>query len=224
MSHRFIPSRREFFASSLAVGAVALAGRNAFAAELTKTPSQTKGPFYPDKLPLDTDNDLIVVNDSITQSVGSITHLTGKVMGPDGKSLPGLTVEIWQCDANGVYLHTADSGPKKSDQDKHFQGFGRCMTAAQSGAYYFRTIKPVPYPGRTPHIHVRVKQGKKEFLVTQLYIAGHPQNEKDGIWRGVRDQKQRDAITVEFAKVKDSKIGELAANFDIVLGKTPELD
>ena len=223
MSHRFIPSRREFFASSLAVGAVALAGRNAFAEELTKTPSQTKGPFYPDKLPLDTDNDLIVVNDGITPAVGDITHLTGKVMGPDGKSLPGLMVEIWQCDAKGVYLHTADSGEKKDQQDKHFQGFGRCLTA-RSGGYYFRTIQPVPYPGRTPHIHVAVKRGKKELLVTQLYIAGHAQNEKDFVWLGVKDKKQRDSITVEFAKLKDSKIGELTATFDITLGKTPEVD
>jgi protocatechuate 3,4-dioxygenase, beta subunit len=82
----------------------------------------------------------------------------------------------------------------------------------------------VPYPGRTPHIHVAVKKGKKELLVTQLYIAGHPGNEKDGIWLGVKDKKQRDAITVEFAKLKDSKIGELTATFDIVLGKTPEVD
>ena len=223
MSHRFIPSRREFFASSLAVGAVALAGRNAFAEELTKTPSQTKGPFYPDELPLDTDNDLIVVNDGITPAVGDITHLTGKVMGPDGKSLPGLMVEIWQCDAKGVYLHTADSGQKKDRQDKHFQGFGRCLTA-RSGGYYFRTIQPVQYPGRTPHIHVAVNRVKKELLVTQLYIAGHAQNEKDFVWLGVKDKKQRDSITVEFAKLKDSKIGELAATFDIILGKTPEVD
>jgi len=224
MSHRLIPSRREFFASSLVVGGVAFTGRTAFADEPTKTPNQTKGPFYPDRLPLDTDNDLILVNDGVTPAVGDITHLTGKVMGPTGKSLPGLTVEIWQCDAKGVYLHTADSGPKKDQQDKHFQGFGRCITVPVSGGYYFRTIKPVPYPGRTPHIHVRVKQGKKELLVTQLYIAGHAGNEKDFIWRSVRDQKQRDAITVDFAKVKESKAGELAANFDIILGKTPQVD
>ena len=97
------------------------------------------------------------------------------------------------------------------------------MTSS-TGEYYFRTIKPVPYPGRTPHIHVAVKRGKKELLVTQLYIAGHAQNEKDFVWLGVKDKKQRDSITGEFAKLKDSKIGELAATFDITLGKTPEVD
>jgi protocatechuate 3,4-dioxygenase beta subunit len=91
-----------------------------------------------------------------------------------------------------------------------------------SGEYYFRTIKPVPYPGRTPHIHFKIKQKGKELLVTQCYIKGHPGNEKDGIWRSVRDEKQRAAITIPFEKIKESKIGEHAAKFDIVLGQTPE--
>jgi protocatechuate 3,4-dioxygenase beta subunit len=79
----------------------------------------------------------------------------------------------------------------------------------------------VPYPGRTPHIHFKIKQGRKELLTTQLYIKGHPNNPKDGIWRSVRDDKQRDAITVDFPRMKNSKIGELQVNFVIVLGATP---
>ena len=47
-------------------------------------------------------------------------------------------------------------------------------------------------------------------------------NDKDGIYKNVRDQKLRDAITVDFAPLKNSKIGELAANFNVVLGVTPE--
>jgi protocatechuate 3,4-dioxygenase beta subunit len=195
--------------------------RGAFADELTRTPAQTEGPFYPNKLPLDTDNDLLVINDGITPGVGEITHLTGKVLDAKGNPLKNTLVEIWQCDANGVYLHTADSDGKKDKQDKNFQGFGRFLTGS-TGEYYFRTIKPVPYPGRTPHIHFKVKQGRKDLLTTQLYVRGEKErNEKDGIWRGVRDEKQRDAITVDFAPVKGSKIGELAAHFVIVLGVTP---
>jgi protocatechuate 3,4-dioxygenase beta subunit len=80
----------------------------------------------------------------------------------------------------------------------------------------------VPYPGRTPHIHFKIKQGRKELLTTQLYVKGElARNQKDGIWRSVRDDKQRDAITVDFEKVKNSRIGELQANFVIVLGVTP---
>lgn len=215
-----LPSRRLFLAST-AFGLSMWTARGAFAAELTRTPAQTEGPFYPNKLPLDTDNDLLVVNDGITPAVGEVTHLTGKVLDARGNPVRNALVEVWQCDANGVYVHTGDSDRKKDQQDRNFQGFGRFLTGS-SGEYYFRTIKPVPYPGRTPHIHFKVKQGRKELLTTQCYIKGHPGNEKDGIWRSVRDAKQRDAITIEFAKMKESKIGELAARFDIVLGVTPQ--
>ena len=179
-------TRRLFLGSAAATLFFTKAG--AFANELTKTPRQTEGPFYPDKLPLDTDNDLIIVNDSITPAVGEITHLSGRDPRRRAASpFKNAVVEIWQCDANGVYLHTRDSG-NGDKRDKNFQGFGRFMTGS-SGEYYFRTIKPVPYPGRTPHIHFKVKKGSKELLTTQCYIKGYPGNERDGIWRGVKDEK-----------------------------------
>lgn len=216
-----LPSRRLFLASTaIAATSPFWTVRGAYAEELTQTPSQTEGPFYPNKLPLDTDNDLLIINDGITPAVGEVTHLTGKVLDAKGNPLKNAVIEIWQCDANGVYLHTNDSGRKKDKQDKNFQGFGRFVTGS-TGEYYFRTIKPVPYPGRTPHIHFKIKQGRQELLTTQLYIKGHAGNERDGIWKGVRNAKQRDAITVDFTKVKESKTGELSANFVIVLGTTP---
>jgi protocatechuate 3,4-dioxygenase beta subunit len=218
-SHMVLPNRR-FFLSTVALGATAWTVPGVFADELVKTPAQTEGPFYPNKLPLDTDNDLLIINDTITPAVGEVTHLTGKILDAKGNPVKNALVEIWQCDANGVYLHTADSGKKLDQQDKNFQGFGRFLTG-RSGEYYFRTIKPVPYPGRTPHIHFKIKQGNKELLVTQCYIKGHPQNEKDGIYRNIRDAKARDAVTIAFEPLKDSRIGELTANFDIVLGMTP---
>ncbi len=137
-----------------------------------------------------------------------------------GNPVQNAVVEIWQCDANGVYLHTGDSDGKKDKQDKNFQGFGRFVTGS-TGEYYFRTIKPVPYPGRTPHIHFKIKKDRKNLLDTQMYVKGHAGNAKDGIYTSVRDAKQRDAITVDFEKIKNSKIGELAASFTIVLGVTP---
>ena len=220
MSDRLhLPSRRLFLAST-AFGLSMWTVRGAFADELVKTPRQTEGPFYPNKLPLDTDNDLLVINDNITPGIGEVTHLTGRILDAGGHPVKNAVVEIWQCDANGVYLHTADSDKKKDQQDKNFQGFGRFVTGS-SGEYYFRTIKPVPYPGRTPHIHYKIKKGGKELLVTQLYVKGHPGNPKDGIWLGTKDPKQRDAITVDFEKVKGSKIGELSAKFDLILGVTP---
>jgi protocatechuate 3,4-dioxygenase beta subunit len=128
-------------------------------------------------------------------------------------------VEIWQCDANGAYLHTGTTNKEK--RDSNFQGFGRFQTGS-TGEYLFRTIKPVPYPGRTPHIHVLLKmKGKKEFC-TQCYIEGHPGNEKDGILRRFTDPAQRKALIIPFTPIKGSKIGEYSAKFDIVLGHTPE--
>ena len=216
-----IPSRR-LFLNSLAVGAAAFAMPGAFAEELTKTPAQTEGPFYPDKLPLDTDNDLLIINDTITPAIGEVTHLTGRVLDARGTPVRNALVEIWQCDGKGVYLHTGDSGDKKDKQDRNFQGFGRFLTNA-NGEYYFRTIKPVPYPGRpAPHIHFKVKKGGKELLTTQCYIRGNPQNARDGIFRSVRDPKAIEALLVDFTPIKASTIGELAAKFDIVLGMTPE--
>jgi protocatechuate 3,4-dioxygenase beta subunit len=219
-------SRRGFLSGSLALGATAITPwftcRGAFAAELMKTPSVTEGPFYPDKLPLDTDNDLLIINDKITPAVGDITHLMGTIKDTDGAPMKGLTIEIWQVDNGGAYLHSGTGN--KDKQDKNFQGFGR-FTTHKSGAYYFRTIKPVPYPGRTPHIHYKVKRGGKELLVTQLYVADEKErNMKDGVYVGVKDAKQRAAITADFTKMKGSKLGELTASFDIVLGVTPEVD
>lgn len=216
-----ILSRRCMLRGSLSLGAAALFVPGVFADELVRTPRQTEGPFYPNHLPLDTDNDLLIINSGITPAIGEITHLTGRILDAKGSPIRNALVEIWQCDANGVYLHSADSDGKKAQQDKHFQGFGRFLTGS-SGEYYFRTIKPVPYPGRTPHIHFKIKKGGKELLVTQCYIKGHAGNPKDGIWRGIRDAKARDSVTLDFVPIKDSKIGELAANFNIVLGLTPE--
>jgi protocatechuate 3,4-dioxygenase beta subunit len=190
-----------------------------FAEQLTRTPSQTEGPFYPNHLPLDTDNDLLTINEGVTPAVGDVTYVSGRILDSRGEPIRGALVEIWQCDNNGAYLHTGTGNADK--RDKNFQGFGRFITGS-SGEYLFRTIKPVPYPGRAPHIHYKVKRAGKELLTTQCYIKGHPGNEKDGIWRNMKDEKQRAAVTVDFAPLKGAKAGELAARFDVVLGVTPE--
>ena len=217
-----IRSRRKFL-TRLGLGAAALAGTGlfapgAFAEQLVRTPPQTEGPFYPDKLPLDTDNDLLILNDAITPAVGEVTHLGGRILDAKGDPIRNAVVEIWQCDQNGAYLHSGTDNRQK--RDTNFQGFGR-FTTGSTGEYYFRTIKPVAYPGRTPHIHYKVKVKGKDELVTQCYIKGEPRNDRDGVLRGIRDAKARESVMVDFAPIKGSKIGELAAKFDIVLGLTP---
>jgi protocatechuate 3,4-dioxygenase, beta subunit len=214
-----LPVARRTFLQGVALSSAAWFVPGALAEELVRTAAQTEGPFYPDKLPLDTDNDLLLINDVLTPAVGEITYLSGKILDARGNPIKNAAVEIWQCDNNGAYLHTGTSNADK--KDKNFQGFGR-FTTASSGEYLFRTIKPVPYPGRTPHIHFKVKVKGKDELTTQCYVKGHPGNERDGIYRNMRDPKARDSITVDFVPIKESKIGELAAKFDIVLGITPE--
>ena len=210
-------SRRRFLAG---VGIAFLTTPGLFAEALTRTPRQTEGPFYPDKLPLDTDNDLLLINDGIAPAVGEVSYVSGRILGPDGSPIRSAVVEIWQCDANGAYLHSRTGNADK--QDKNFQGFGRFVTGSD-GRYLFRTIKPVPYPGRAPHIHYAVKMKGREKWTTQCYIKGHPGNEKDGIWRNMRDEKQRENVTVDFAPLQGAKAGELAATFDLVMGHTPEI-
>ncbi len=223
--HPAVHSRRVFLrrmASGLLVagGGAALLGHmdgEAFAQALTQTPWQTEGPFYPDELPLDSDNDLLIINKHITPAVGEVTHLSGRVMDARGEAVKGAVVEIWQVDHKGVYLNSHDdNGPR----DTNFQGYGRFETG-KSGAYRFRTIKPVAYPGRTPHIHLKVWQGERHLLTTQLYVRGDALNERDGVLQSIRNRRQRESVIVPFAPIRGSKIGELTARFDMVLGWTP---
>ena len=217
---RLIISRRGFLgAAALSQAYFLTPGLFADEVALIRTPRQTEGPFYPVKLPLDTDNDLVIVNDGITPAVGEITHLTGRVLNAKGQPVRNALVEIWQVDNNAAYVHERSDNFKK--RDRNFQGFGRFLTGT-SGEYYFRTIKPVPYPGRTPHIHFKIKRSGKELLTTQCDVKGHAGNAKDFVLKNIRDEKARNSVLVDFAAVKESRIGELAARFDIILGLTPE--
>jgi protocatechuate 3,4-dioxygenase beta subunit len=214
-------TRRQFVRmAGLAAGFFAVPG--AFAeqlarAALPRTAWVTEGPFYPEKLPLDSDNDLIVVSDSITPAVGEITHVAGRVLDSRGEPTKNAVVEIWQVDHNGIYLAERD---RRTGFDSHFQGFGRFQTGS-SGEYRFRTIKPVVYPGRlAPHIHFKIKVPGRVGWTTQLYVKGYPDNLRDGVYRRIGDAKAQESVTMDFAPLKGSRIGELTAKFDIVLGFT----
>jgi len=218
-AHLFSLADRRRFLTQLGLASACFFVPGAFAEQLLRTPGQTEGPFYPDHLPLDTDNDLIVVNDALTPAVGEITFVSGRILDAKGEPVRNATVEIWQCDSNGAYLHSGTGNAAKRDQN--FQGFGRFVTGS-TGEYLFRTIKPVAYPGRTPHIHYAVKMKGREKFTTQCYIKGEPQNERDGVLRGITDTKARESVIVPFTPLKGSRSGELAAKFDILLGFTPE--
>ena len=207
--------RRRFIASGLAVTTTLLLPHRLLAQTgLVATPPQTAGPFYPTTFPSDVDNDLVVKRGSEARAEGTVTHVMGRVLGLDGRPVAGATVEIWQCDARGRYLHPGDTG--RQPRDSAFQGFGRAVSGAD-GAYRFRTVRPVPYPGRTPHIHFAVAAPGRRELVTQMYVAGEPLNERDGLYRSIGDPRQRAAVTVRLDQANGIEAGALAGTFDIVL-------
>ncbi len=183
------------------------------AAELVRTPPQAEGPFYPLSLPLDQDNDLATVVGRTGLAQGTITNVVGRVLDQQGRPLSGVSIEIWQCNAFGRYHHEGDDRPNVP-LDPNFQGYGQFLTGVDGG-YRFRTIKPVAYPGRAPHIHFKLKGAGVKGLTTQMYLEGAPENESDFLLRAVRDPALRRSIIVPLAAAPAA--GELLGNFDIVL-------
>jgi protocatechuate 3,4-dioxygenase beta subunit len=211
--------------TGLALGTAALGARGAFA-QAVATAVTGDGPYYPDRLPLDTDNDLIVVNDGLTPAVGEIAHLNGRLLTASGAPVRNAFIEIWQADMHGSYIHT--DGRNDGKIDGNFQGYGRFLTDAE-GRYYFRTIKPVPYTlqgqFRAPHIHVAVSKAGKRIMATQAMVKGHPANDGDLITNRIKDPAVLETLMVDYRPLPGSTLGELTASFDIRLGITAqELD
>ena len=218
----FYINRRSFVAVSSGILLSQSCTASDLAEKLTKTPTSTEGPFYPDKLPLDTDNDLIIVNNSISKGVGEITHLSGRVLTQNGSPLNDTVVELWQVDNNGIYMHSKD--PKVKNRDSNFQSYGRFLTNLK-GEFYFRTIKPVPYNTgifRTPHLHVKVTRKNKHLLTTQMYVKNEPLNKKDRIYNKIKDPKAKENVTVDFKPFTSDGLKQYKAHFDIVVGFTPK--
>jgi protocatechuate 3,4-dioxygenase, beta subunit len=212
-----IPQRRHLLRLGALLGAAATALPARLAAQLEAlmpTPPQTRGPFYPEEIPLDADNDLVRVTGRPGIAQGIITSIGGRVLRVDGSPVAGARVEIWQCDAFGRYGHPRESGSRTADPD--FQGYGHHLSDGQGG-YRFRTIRPVPYPGRTPHIHFAVRHPDGVEFVTQMYVAGEPQNERDFLLNRIRDPEARARLIVPLVAAPADADSELSGRFDIVL-------
>lgn len=170
---------------------------------LRPTPGQTEGPYYPVAFPADTDFDLLRTG-AAAYGKGQPAWVSGTVTDTRGVPLAGGVIEIWQCDQDGHYHHPGDG----ARADPAFQGFGK-VTLGKDGGYRFRTLKPAPYSGRTPHIHVKVKLDGRELLTTQFYVQGDPGNARDFLWRRLGEEGQA-ALTQPFVNSPDGMKAEYA--------------
>ncbi|HEX4233450.1 MAG TPA: intradiol ring-cleavage dioxygenase [Caldimonas sp.] len=187
-------SRRRLVALA---GAVATVGFPAIASA-RGLPRMTDGPFYPPLAyrarSVDWDADLTTVRgrapdgQPLPRARGEFLDLRGAVVDGDGHAIDGAEVEIWQCDAFGSYRHPRGAGDRV---DAGFQGFGSTRSDA-GGRYRFLTIRPVPYPGRTPHIHVKLRHPGFGELTSQLFVAGELGNAGDVLYRGLDDAERKE--------------------------------
>jgi protocatechuate 3,4-dioxygenase beta subunit len=185
---------RRIFLMSAGFAAVApLVATPSLAADHPPTPRLTEGPFYPSTFPKDTDADLTRVAGRAGVAQGTVLELSGRVIDRSGRPRAGARFEIWQCDARGEYHHVG--GP---EGDPDFQGFGAVTTDAE-GRYAFRTIRPVPYPGRTPHIHFTVLENGRRRLTSQMFVEGEPRNERDGLYRSLGAEARLVTMKLESA-------------------------
>jgi protocatechuate 3,4-dioxygenase beta subunit len=209
-----LPNRHRRRLLGATVAGLGLAGVAPLAgAAWLPTPPQSRGPFYPLELPLERDNDLVSVAGRNGLARGEIVNLGGRILDERGRPIRNARVEIWQCDANGRYHHPWDQDG--APPDDHFQGYGQFLTGADGG-YRFRTIKPVPYPGRAPHIHFAISGPDFEPLVTQMYVAGAPENAWDGLFNRISDPQARARLLVSFVPAPTPG-SEPVGQFDIVL-------
>ncbi len=200
-----------------AAGVVGVTPYLAWAETLLPTPRQSTGPFYPQQLPLDDDNDLTRVAGRVGLAKGQTTDLSGRIVDINGRPMTGVRIEIWQCDANGRYHHPRDN--RQVALDENFQGHGHAITDAE-GNYRFRTILPVQYPGRTPHIHTAVFPSGHNPLVTQIYIKDEPRNVQDFLFNRIPVER-RPLVMAEFRPTNGGDT-EFNAQFDLVIGATPK--
>jgi len=208
---RFVPERRRALRALVAAVLLPAAPAIGQPAALAPTPSQPEGPFYPKTVPADHDSDLTQIAGRAAQASGTPLYFAGRVLGRDARALVNARVELWQCDVHGRYHYVGDdAGPR----DDNFQGYG-VATTDRDGRFAFKTIRPVPYSGRTPHLHVRVRPPSGQPLTTQIYIAGDSAD-GDFVLAGTRAEVW-ERLTMVLTPAAGREPGALAGSFDFVI-------
>jgi protocatechuate 3,4-dioxygenase beta subunit len=203
-----LPIRRQIVLASLALPAAVAA------VEVGRPMApMTEGPFYPPERwrgrnPVndsDWDHDLTRVQRGAQVLVARGEHLALhlRVVDSQGRPIDRADVEIWQCDAMAQYRHPGVAA-EPGRFDAGFQGFGAARSAAD-GTVAFRTIRPVAYPGRTPHIHVKLRHATFGERTSQLFVAGDPGNARDFLWRSL-GAPDRDALALVLQPAADEAL------------------
>lgn len=198
---------RSVVAALLASGSTLGSGQAQTA--LRPTPADALGPYYPVSWTGEIDADLVQLRGR-AYAHGIPMLLSGQVLNTHGRPLAAAQVEIWQTDATGKYRHPGDDG--EGPAQRGFQGYGRTSTDA-GGRYEFRTIKPVIYGGRPPHVHFKVESPGYLTLVTQLYFEG--ENQERSLFGGF--SRERDRLTIRPGRSQEAGREVLSARFDLVL-------
>lgn len=198
---------------------------------LAATPTVTQGPYYPlaDDIPLDKDNDLVRVNDSLTLATGVIEHITGTVYDANGSPVKNALVELWAADHQGDYLYSTAVG-RNAACDANFAGFGQFLTGS-SGRFRFRTIKAGLYTGRTRHYHwgvtlpgrttrVTTQTGWNETAYSLTGAVWATQNSNDNVFSTVT-AAQRATMLLSCTAVEGGAAGEVATTWDYYSSLTP---
>jgi protocatechuate 3,4-dioxygenase, beta subunit len=209
-----IPDRRRRRLVVSAGAFAALASTRVLAQTARVTPAMTEGPFYPDRLPADRDADLAKVSGRPGTAEGRLLYVSGRVLDARGRPIHDAQIELWQANAHGRYIHSADtdaSGPL----DPNFQGYAALATDAE-GRYRIRTVLPGPYPGRTRHLHFNFAGGRAK-LTTQMFFQGERGNERDGVYRALAADERRAATGRYVDPGQGMEPGALAVSWDVVL-------
>ncbi|MFN9281444.1 MAG: hypothetical protein ACOVPA_03760 [Rubrivivax sp.] len=159
-------------ASAVGVGSL-LTSTPSGAQQLRPTPSDFEGPYRPLKGTAWGGVDLMSSRDAA--SAGKPLILAGRLLDTAGRPQAGFNLQVWQANSTGRYDYHPGETPGHGRPDPAFRGYGQSEVDAE-GWFAFRTIRPGGYK-RTlfsllpwtfvPHIHVAVRSGDRDVLVTQ---------------------------------------------------------
>ena len=207
----YVSGRRRACGALVAAALLPLTPGRANAATLVPTPSQAEGPFYPKTIPNERDADLMQVAGRAERAKGTPLYFGGRALARDGRPVAGAIIELWQCDVYGRYHHAGDDGAPRDD---NFQGYG-VVTTDSEGRYAFKTMRPVPYTGRPPHLHIRVRPENGPALTTQIYIAGDAVTGDSVL--GSSPKGTLALLSMALAPTSGREAGALTGTFDFVL-------